>query len=73
MTESEIINRLEVISRKSVLNEDEAALYMNRSVNAMRELRYKWRIPYIKDGRKIQYRRKDLDAYIEKNLVPAMV
>jgi len=64
---------LEVIVKKPVVEEWEAALYMSRSVGAMRELRYKFKIDYIKDGRTIRYRRRDLDAYNELKLVPAMV
>ena len=64
---------LEIIVKKPIVEEWEAALYMSRSVGAMRELRYKFKIDYIKDGRTIRYRRRDLDAYNELKLVPAMV
>lgn len=64
---------LDLISKKSVLEEWEAAIYMSRSVGAMRELRYKHKIAFIQDGRTVRYRIQDLYAYNESKLVPAMV
>ena len=64
---------LEIIVKKPIVEEWEAALYMSRTVGAMRELRYKFKIDHIKDGRTIRYRKCDLDSYNEQKLVPAMV
>jgi hypothetical protein len=56
---------------KRLMNEDEAALYLARSVQALQALRYKRKITYVKSGRRIQYDIKDLDRFIEKGKVPA--
>ncbi len=63
---------IEIISRKPLLDEQEAALYMGRSVTAMRELRYCHKVAYIQDGRTIRYRRSDLDRYNELKLIKAV-
>jgi hypothetical protein len=56
---------------KRLLNEDEAAVYLSRSVSAMQALRYKREIPFVKIGRRIQYDIKDLDQLIEQGKIPA--
>jgi len=56
---------------KRLLNEDEAATYLSRSVSAMQALRYKRAISFVKIDRRIQYDIKDLDHFIEQRKVPA--
>ncbi len=60
-----------IIMTKRLLNEEEAAEYLSRSVGAMQALRYKRQIAFIKIGRRIQYDIKDLDSFIERGKVPA--
>jgi hypothetical protein len=62
-----------VISRKPTLEEWEAALYIGRSLTAIRELRYKHEISYVKKGARIHYRRMaDLDKFLEDGVVKAV-
>ncbi len=44
-----------------------AAIYLGRSVYSVRELIWKGKIPYIKDGKKQYLDVFDMNAYIEKN------
>ena len=46
-----------------------AAGYMGRTVWGMRELYWANKIPMVRDGKKIFFDVKDLDAYIERNKV----
>ncbi len=54
LKDDELIKKLEVISKMHALNEPEVALFINRSITAIRELRYKHKIPYVQDWRRIQ-------------------
>jgi excisionase family DNA binding protein len=45
----------------------EAALYLGRSVWAVREMIWAGKLPYIKDGRRILLDIYDMDEWIEKN------
>ena len=45
----------------------EAALYLGRSVWAVREMIWAGKLPYIKDGRRILVDIYDMDEWIEKN------
>ncbi len=44
----------------------EAAFYLGRTVNAMRQLVWSGRLPFLKDGKRVFLDVKDLDAYIER-------
>ena len=50
-----------------LLSLKDAARYMGRTPWGMRELFWANKIPWIKDGKKIYFDLKDLDAYIEGN------
>ena len=60
-----------IMITKRLLNEDEAAQYLGRSIGAMQALRYKRQIAYVKIGRRIQYDVNDLDDFIKRGKVPA--
>jgi excisionase family DNA binding protein len=45
----------------------EAALYLGRSVWAVREMIWAGKIPFIKDGRRILLDINDMDIWIEGN------
>jgi hypothetical protein len=56
---------------KRLLNEDEAARYLGRSIKALQALRYRRLIAYVRHGRRIQYDIQDLDVFIQRGKVPA--
>lgn len=45
----------------------EAAFYLGRTVDALREILWAGKIPYVKDGRRVLLDVKDMDEYIERN------
>ena len=45
----------------------EAAFYLGRTVDALREIIWAEKIPHVKDGRRILIDIKDMDEFIEKN------
>lgn len=45
----------------------EAAAYMGRTVDGLRELIWKGRLPIIKEGRRVHLDVRDLDIYIESS------
>ena len=47
----------------------EAAIYLGRSVWAVREMLWAGKIPHIKDGRRILLDIADMDAWIDKNRI----
>jgi excisionase family DNA binding protein len=53
-----------------LLNQKEAAKYLGTTVDSLNSLRYLGRnkIPYLRWGNRIKYRKSDLDAWIESNL-----
>lgn len=51
-----------------LLDYDQAAAYLNTTPHWMRRARFEGRIPFVKLGRLVRFRRSDLDAYIEENL-----
>jgi hypothetical protein len=71
LSAEELASTLTLISARTYMSEWEAAIYSSRTITAMRELRYKRKIAYVKDGRTIKYRRADLDKYHESKIVPA--
>ena len=60
-----------MIARR-LLNENEAAEYIGRSVRALQALRLRRLIAFVKHGRRIQYDIQDLDAFIQRGKVPAV-
>lgn len=57
------------IINKRLYSVKEASLYLGRSETALREMLWAGKIPYLKDGRRIQLDIKDMDSWIEKNKV----
>ena len=53
-----------------LLSQKEAAKYLGTTVDSLNSLRYLGRnkIPYLRWGNRIKYRKSDLDAWIESNL-----
>ncbi|MGA2109444.1 MAG: helix-turn-helix domain-containing protein [Syntrophorhabdales bacterium] len=45
----------------------EAACYLGRTVDGLREMLYAGKLPYIKDGRRVLLDVKDMDEYVERN------
>jgi excisionase family DNA binding protein len=52
---------------KRLFTVPEAACYLGRTVDGLREMIYAGKLDYIKDGRRVLLDVKDLDAYIERN------
>ena len=67
----ELILKLQIVKQKVTLDEDEAALFLNLIMNAIRALRYKRKISYHKYGARVQFEMKDLQAYKDNNRVPS--
>ena len=55
-----------------LLDVDGAADLLGTSVRHVRRLRAESRIPWVKIGAKLRFRRSELDAYIEANSHPAV-
>ena len=45
----------------------EAAYYLGRTVNGLRQMIWSGKLPIVKDGRRVLLDVKDLDTYIEHN------
>jgi len=52
---------------KRLYNENEAAEYLNRSIDAIKKLRYRGLLKFVQVGRRIQYDIYDLNSFIEAN------
>jgi len=52
--------------KKRLFNIDEAAIYLGRSVCALREMIWAGKIPCVCDGRRVLHDIHDIDARIEK-------
>lgn len=57
----------EMTIRPRVLSVKNAAIYLDRSVPAIRELIWKGDLPFIKVGRRIHLDINDLDKWIEEH------
>jgi excisionase family DNA binding protein len=44
----------------------EAAFYLGRSVDSLRELIWNGKVPFIKDGKRIYLDVRDMEAYVER-------
>ncbi|MDR0726955.1 MAG: helix-turn-helix domain-containing protein [Rickettsiales bacterium] len=56
---------------KNLLSQAEAAKYLGTTVGTMNSWRHygKQKIPYVKWGSRIRYRKADLDAWIESQII----
>jgi excisionase family DNA binding protein len=52
---------------KRLYSVPEAAFYLGRTVDALREIIWAGRLPYVKDGRRVLIDVKDMDEFIERN------
>jgi excisionase family DNA binding protein len=52
---------------KRLFSVPEAAFYLGRTVNALREIIWGGRLPYVKDGRRVLIDVKDMNDFIERN------
>ena len=52
---------------KRLYNISEAACYLGRSVDSLRELLWAGKVPFIKDGKRIYLDVRDMDGYIEQS------
>lgn len=52
---------------KRLYNVPEAACYLGRTVDGLREMLWAGKLPYIKDSRRVLLDVQDMDAYIERN------
>ena len=59
--------RQQVRPQKRLYSIQEAALFLGRSVWAVREMLWAGKIPYIKDGRRILLDVFDMEKWIEQN------
>jgi excisionase family DNA binding protein len=58
-------------TRMDLLNVDEAASYLRLSTNCIRSWVHKGRVPFIKLGRRVVFRRSDLDNLVLAGSRPA--
>lgn len=58
-------------SSSELLTLDQAAEYLNVTGHFVRRLTYERRLPFVKIGRLVRIRRKDLDTLLVGGLVPA--
>ena len=54
---------------KRLYSINEAAIYLGRTVWAVREMLWAGKIPYIKDGRRILLDITDMNAWIDKSKI----
>ncbi len=52
---------------KRLYSVPEAACYLGRTVDGLREMVWAGKLPHIKDGRRVLLDVRDMDAYIEAN------
>ena len=50
---------------------DEAAAYLGTTPDTLRVWVSKRKVPFVRVGRLVRFRKKDLDQWLEKNFVPA--
>jgi excisionase family DNA binding protein len=75
MTKAERLNKYKAARKnpkgpvKRLYSVPEAAFYLGRTVNALRQLIWAGKLPIVKelDGRRVLLDVKDLDAYIDRN------
>jgi excisionase family DNA binding protein len=52
---------------KRLYNISEAAYYLRRTVDAVREMIWGGKLPCVKDGRRVLVDIRDMDDYVERN------
>jgi excisionase family DNA binding protein len=52
---------------KRLYSMKEAAFYLGRTVDALREMVWAGKLPYFRDGRRMLLDIKDLDEFIDRN------
>jgi excisionase family DNA binding protein len=52
---------------KRLYSISEAAFYLGRSVDALREMQWAGKIPFVKDGRRVLFDIRDIDEWIDGN------
>lgn len=52
---------------KRLFTVPEAAYYLGRTVDALREIIWAGKLPYFKDGRRVLLDVRDLDDFIDRN------
>jgi excisionase family DNA binding protein len=52
---------------------EEAAEYLGCTTNTLKVWTSRRRVPFVRVGRLVRFRKKDLDEWLEKNLVQAEV
>ena len=57
---------------KRLYNLQEGAVYLGRSVGAVREMLWAGKMPYIKDGKRILIDIRDMDSWIDKNKIKSI-
>ncbi len=57
-------------AQEGTWSNDGAAAYLGCTPNTLRVWVSKRRVPFVKVGRLTRFRKKDLDEYLERNLVP---
>ena len=73
MSKVESLNRYKTARKnpkgpaKRLYSVPEAAFYLGRTVDALREIIYAGKLDIVKDGRRVLLDVKDLDAYVERN------
>ena len=58
-------------SETGTWSNDEAAAYLGCTPDTLRIWTSKRRVPFVKIGRLTRFRKRDLDEYIQANVVPA--
>jgi hypothetical protein len=67
------VAQMEIIARKSLLTEKEAGLLFSVSPATLRTERSRGIGPgYIKDGKRVLYKREELEAYFNRRVVKRM-
>jgi len=54
------------------MNNDEAAAYIGCTSGTLRVWTSKRRVPFVKVGRLTRFRKSDLDAWLQKNVVDVL-
>ena len=67
MSTQGIDNPVRERTNKRLYSIKEAAVYLGRSVWALREMLWAGKIPFVKDGKRILLDIKDMENWIEKN------
>jgi excisionase family DNA binding protein len=70
-SDQQIIKGHLMLIENNLLNRDEAANYLNQKTNtlAVWACNKRYDLPYIKIGRRVLYKKSDLDAFIAANRV----